>query len=114
MSAWHSAHAAVSVTTLDKSLAAKMEPRASAPDDRLRAIRELSEAGVPVIVMTAPIIPGLNDHEVASILEAARDAGALVWAWAVMEKPASNAAAIAILKCLRIGDLLSAPVTLET
>ncbi len=81
------AHAAVSVTTLDKALAAKMEPRASVPEDRLRAIRELSEAGVPVIVMTAPIIPGLNDHEVPSILEAARDAGAVGAGYVMLRLP---------------------------
>ena len=81
------AHAAVSVTTLDKALAAKMEPRASAPEDRLRAIRELSEAGVPVIVMTAPISPGLNDHEMPSILEAARDAGAVGAGYVMLRLP---------------------------
>jgi DNA repair photolyase len=53
-----------------------MEPRTSSPEARLRAIRELSSAGVPTAVMVAPIIPGLNDSEVPAILEAARDAGA--------------------------------------
>ncbi len=81
------AHAAVSVTTLDRALSARMEPRASTPEDRLRAIRELSAAGVPVIVMTAPIIPGLNDHEVPSILEAARDAGAVGAGYVMLRLP---------------------------
>ncbi|TVQ30791.1 MAG: PA0069 family radical SAM protein [Phycisphaeraceae bacterium] len=67
---------AVSITTLDRTLAAKMEPRASSPSDRLRAIEELSSAGIPVSVMTAPIIPGLNDHEIPAILKAASEAGA--------------------------------------
>jgi DNA repair photolyase len=66
----------VSVTTLDSDLAGKLEPRASRPAARLRAIRELSAAGVPVGVMVAPIIPGLTDTETPAILEAAAAAGA--------------------------------------
>lgn len=66
----------LSVTTLDPELARAMEPRTSIPAARLRAIRTLAEAGVPVGVMAAPIVPGLNDHEMASILEAASEAGA--------------------------------------
>lgn len=66
----------VSITTLDPLLASRMEPRASAPGGRLSAIRELASAGVPVGVMVAPILPGLTDHEVPAILEAARAAGA--------------------------------------
>src|ERR1043166_9275088 len=66
----------VSVTTLDTELAGKMEPRASRPQARLNAIRALSAAGIPVGVMVAPVIPGLTDHEMPSILEAAAAAGA--------------------------------------
>ena len=66
----------VSVTSLDTDLAGKLEPRASRPTARLRAIRELSAAGVPTGVMVAPIIPGLTDHEMPSILAAAAEAGA--------------------------------------
>jgi len=66
----------ISVTTLDAELAGKMEPRASRPQARLRAIKELSAAGIPVGVMVAPIIPGLTDHELPAILEAAAEAGA--------------------------------------
>jgi DNA repair photolyase len=66
----------VSVTTLDRKLARAMEPRAATPERRLDAIRTLNAAGVPCGVMTAPMIPGLNDAELESILEAARDAGA--------------------------------------
>jgi DNA repair photolyase len=67
---------AVSVTTLDQELARVMEPRTSSPAARLRAIAELSAAGVPVTASVAPIIPGLNDHEIPAILAAACEAGA--------------------------------------
>lgn len=65
-----------SVTTLDHHLAAKLEPRASAPHSKLRAMRALSQAGVPVGVLVAPVVPMINDHEIEHILAAARDAGA--------------------------------------
>ena len=67
---------AVSVTTLDRKLARAMEPRAATPERRLEAVRRLSEAGVPCAVSVAPVIPGLNDHEIEAILERAADAGA--------------------------------------
>ncbi len=70
------ASAALSITTLDHSLATKMEPRASSPRQRLDAVRALRQAGIPVTVMTAPIIPGLNDREIPALLKAAADAGA--------------------------------------
>ncbi len=70
------AKVAVSVTTLDPRLARTMEPRAAAPHRRLSTIRALSEAGVPVTVMVAPLIPALNDPEIEAILEAAAEAGA--------------------------------------
>ncbi len=66
----------VSVTSLDTDLAGELEPRASRPAARLAAIRELSAAGIPTGVMVAPIIPGLTDHEMPAILQAAADAGA--------------------------------------
>lgn len=66
----------VSVTSLDPSLTGSLEPRTSRPKRRLEAIRKLSGAGIPVKVMAAPMIPGLNDSELASILEAAAAAGA--------------------------------------
>jgi DNA repair photolyase len=66
----------VSVTTLDRKLARAMEPRAATPERRLDAIRRLSEAGVPCAVNVAPVIPGLNDHEIEAILERAAEAGA--------------------------------------
>jgi DNA repair photolyase len=67
---------AVSVTTLDPALARTLEPRAAAPHRRLGALRGLSRAGVPATAMAAPMIPGLNDHELEAVLEAAADAGA--------------------------------------
>jgi DNA repair photolyase len=66
----------VSVTTLDADLAGKMEPRASRPNARLEAIEKLARAGIPVGVMVAPTIPGLTDHEMPAILDAAAAAGA--------------------------------------
>jgi DNA repair photolyase len=66
----------VSVTTLDGELARKMEPRTSAPRRRLEAIAQLAAAGIPTGVMVAPVIPGLTDHEMPAILEAAAEAGA--------------------------------------
>lgn len=70
------ASAFVSITTLDRKLARAMEPRASTPAKRLEAISRLAEAGCPVGVGFAPVIPGLNDHEMEAILEAAQKAGA--------------------------------------
>ncbi|MEE8218056.1 MAG: radical SAM protein, partial [Vicinamibacteria bacterium] len=64
------------MTSLDPSLANRLEPRASAPERRLAAIRYLADAGVPVGVLVAPVIPGLTDHELPAILEAARANGA--------------------------------------
>ncbi|WP_226635777.1 PA0069 family radical SAM protein [Brevundimonas poindexterae] len=66
----------VSITTLDRSLARAMEPRASTPEKRLEAIKRLADAGVPVGVGFAPVIPGLNDHELEDVLKAAAKAGA--------------------------------------
>lgn len=70
------ASVAVSLTSLDQELTRVLEPRTSAPAARLRALKELHAAGVPTHVMTAPIIPGLNDSEIPALLEAASQAGA--------------------------------------
>ena len=67
---------AISVTTLDRKLARSMEPRAATPEKRLAAVRALADAGVPTVVMFAPAIPGLNDHEMEAVLERAAAAGA--------------------------------------
>jgi DNA repair photolyase len=77
----------VSVTTLDPALARRMEPRAAAPHRRLATIAALREAGVPVGVMVAPIIPALNDHEIERILEAAAGAGAGSAGWVMLRLP---------------------------
>jgi DNA repair photolyase len=66
----------LSVTSLDADLAAILEPRATRPIGRIAAIRELAEAGIPVGVLVAPVIPALNDHEIPAILSAAATAGA--------------------------------------
>lgn len=66
----------ISVTTLDTELARNLEPRTSRPDRRLQAIRQLAANGIPVAVMTAPIIPGLTDHEIPEILRQAAASGA--------------------------------------
>ncbi|MFT4197969.1 MAG: PA0069 family radical SAM protein [Pseudoxanthomonas sp.] len=67
---------ALSVTSLDNRLSARLEPRASAPRARLQAMRELAQAGIPVSVMVAPVIPWVTDAHLERVLEAARDAGA--------------------------------------
>ena len=81
------AKVALSVTTLDRKLARTMEPRAATPTKRLEAMRQLSDAGIPVSVMTAPIIPGLNDHEIERILDAARGQGALEAGYVLLRLP---------------------------
>ena len=70
------ARAAVSVTTLDRKLARAMEPRAATPERRIDAIAGLTAAGCPTTVMFAPVIPGLNDHELEAVVERAVAAGA--------------------------------------
>lgn len=66
----------LSITTFNRELARYMEPRATAPERRLEAMRRLAEAGIPTAVLVAPVIPGLNDDEIESILEACAHAGA--------------------------------------
>jgi len=77
----------VSVTTLDPVLARRMEPRATAPARRVETIRALARAGVPAGVMTAPMIPGLNDDELESILETAAQAGAEMAGYILLRLP---------------------------
>ena len=77
----------VSVTTLDPQLASVMEPRTSIPANRLDAIRALADAGVPVRVLVAPTIPGLTDHEMPSIIDAAAKAGASNAGYVVVRLP---------------------------
>src|SRR5207237_1734549 len=66
----------ISLTTLDSTLTPKLEPRASLPNHRLAAIEALTGAGVPVGVLLAPVIPGLTDHEIPSLIAAGGKAGA--------------------------------------
>lgn len=80
-------HVNVSVATLDAELARNMEPRTSIPSARLRAIEMLAQAGIPTRVMVAPIIPGLNDSEIPSILGAAKAAGALAASYIMLRLP---------------------------
>ena len=112
---------ALSVTTLDRDLARTMEPRASTPAKRLEAIKALSEAGVPVGVMVAPIVPGLTDHEMESILEAASEAGAgragyvllrlplevreLFLEWLAVHAPNKAKRVVSLLQGMRAGRL---------
>lgn len=79
--------AAVSVTTLDRRLARDMEPRAATPGKRIEAIRGLADAGIPVTVMAAPMIPALNDRELEAILEAAAGAGATTAGYVLLRLP---------------------------
>ncbi len=77
----------ISVTTLDRKIARKMEPRAPTPGKRLEAIRRLNAAGVPTGVMVAPVVPAINDHEIETILKEARDRGAVDAAYVVLRLP---------------------------
>ena len=87
MAAQGLARAAVSVTTLDRRLANRLEPRAPTPTRRIAAIAGLAEAGIPTAVMAAPIVPGLNDAEIESILETAAAAGAREAAYVMLRLP---------------------------
>jgi DNA repair photolyase len=77
----------LSITTLDNRLAARLEPRASAPHRRLQTLRRLSEAGIPCGVLVAPVIPALTDHELERIVEAAAVAGARSASYQVLRLP---------------------------
>jgi DNA repair photolyase len=79
--------AAITLTTLDPAISRTLEPRAAAPARRLRAIRTLAEAGIPVSVSVAPIIPFVTEPEIEKILEAARDAGAVGGHYVVLRLP---------------------------
>ncbi|WP_134494423.1 PA0069 family radical SAM protein [Microvirga pakistanensis] len=78
---------ALSITTLDPKLARKMEPRAATPAKRLETVRRLSEAGIPVTVLVAPIIPAINDHEIEAILKASQLAGAQEAGYVLLRLP---------------------------
>jgi len=78
---------AISITTLDVDLMRRMEPRTAHPTRRLQSIRTLREAGIPVGVLMAPIVPALTDHEIPALLEAAADAGAMFAGYTVLRLP---------------------------
>lgn len=77
----------VSLTTLNADLSRRMEPRAPAPERRLRCIRRLVRAGIPVRLMTSPIVPGLTDHEIEALLAAGAAAGADAASWIMLRLP---------------------------
>jgi DNA repair photolyase len=81
------AMASISITTLDRELARAMEPRASTPERRLEAVRIMTEAGLPMAVSFAPVIPGLNDHELEAVLQRGAEAGARVAHFTVLRLP---------------------------
>ncbi len=115
------AKVAISVTTLDRRLARLMEPRAATPELRLETIEKLSAAGVPTAVMTAPIIPSINDDEIEKILTRAHAAGAreagyvllrlplelrdLFTEWLVANFPDRARRALALMRSTRDGKL---------
>jgi DNA repair photolyase len=115
---------AISVTTLDRGLARTMEPRAASPDRRLETISQLAAAGVPVAVLTAPIIPAINDAEIETILTRAHAAGAreagyvllrlplelrdLFSEWLVTHFPAKARHVLSLVRSTRDGKLYDA------
>jgi DNA repair photolyase len=84
---YNAAIVTLSITSLDADLAAKLEPRASTPRARLAAVRELARADIPVGVNVAPVIPGLNDHEIPHIIQAAAEAGARCAHYTIVRLP---------------------------
>ena len=118
------AKVAISVTTLDRGLACAMEPRAAAPERRLETIARLAEAGIPVAVLVAPVIPAVTDAEIETILARAHAAGAreagyillrlplelrdLFSEWLVTHVPAKARRALALVRATRDGKLYDA------
>lgn len=80
-------HVGISVTTLDRDLSRRMEPRVPLPERRIETIRRLSAAGVPVRVMVSPVIPALTDHEIEKILAKAAVSGASAASWIMLRLP---------------------------
>jgi len=83
----HLVSVSVSITSLDDDIKRTLEPRAASPQARLRVIRELSEAGIPVSVLVAPVIPAITDHEMEAILAAAHEAGAVGAGYVLLRLP---------------------------
>lgn len=91
LAAHRAAGVMLSITTLDPALARSMEPRTSQPARRLRALEHLAAAGIPCGVMIAPVIPGLNDHEIPAILQAAAERGARAAGYIMLRLPGAVA-----------------------
>ena len=87
MAAQGLAQVGISLTTMDVALSRAMEPRCPLPQRRMQTIRRLTEAGIPVRVMLAPVVPGLTDHEIETLLEAAAEVGATGLAWIMLRLP---------------------------
>ncbi|MBI3818405.1 MAG: PA0069 family radical SAM protein [Planctomycetes bacterium] len=87
MASVNAAGVCISVTTLDTDLARRLEPRACVPSRRVAAIARLAARGIPTGVLVAPVIPGLNDHEIPAILESAANAGAAFAGYVVLRLP---------------------------
>ena len=87
MAAKNLVRVAISITSLDRKLARSMEPRAATPERRLAAVKALADAGVPTMVMFAPAIPALNDHEMEAVLERAAAAGAVGAGYVALRLP---------------------------
>ncbi len=118
---FEAASVSVSITSLDRALHRAMEPRAAAPARRLAAIEALAKAGIPVGVLVAPVIPGLNDHEIPSIVAAAARAGAvgaslvmlrlphglapLFESWLDRHRPERKAKVLGLVRAMRGGRL---------
>lgn len=81
------ARVGISLTTLSAALSGRMEPRAPRPARRIQTIRRLSEAGIPVQLMVSPVVPGLTDHEIETILQAGARAGAISASWIMLRLP---------------------------
>jgi len=87
MARWNAVRVFISITTLNKKLAARMEPRTSTPERRLEAIQKLSSAGIPTGVMVGPVIPALTDHELIPIISSSANAGARFAAYIMLRLP---------------------------
>ncbi|HEY0075238.1 MAG TPA: PA0069 family radical SAM protein [Abditibacteriaceae bacterium] len=87
LAAYQAVTVCISVTTLSREVARKMEPRASAPHKRLKAIETLSKAGIPVGVLVCPVVPGLTDHEIPALLQAASNSGACFAGYNMIQLP---------------------------
>ncbi|MEM1245782.1 MAG: PA0069 family radical SAM protein [Acidobacteriota bacterium] len=80
----------ISITTLSGEVAAKMEPRAAHPRERLKTVEKLASAGIPTGVLIAPVVPALTDHELTAIVRAAADAGAVTAGYVLLRLPGTT------------------------